>query len=286
MQLHQSFKTLLATVVLGFGLAACGGGGSQGSSEQPASGSNAANASAASGAASDDALAKIKERGVIRIGVFGDKPPFGYVDANGKSQGFDVEIAKYLANDLLGSPDKVEYVRSGKVDLILANFTQTPERAEVVDFASPYMNVALGVVSPKGAPITDLSQLEGKTLLVNKGTTADAYFTKNHPNINLLKFDQNTETFDALKDGRGVALAHDNALLWAWAKENPNFEVAIGNIGPAEHIAPAVRKGDQSLLNWVNQEIAAMKQDGRLHAAYEKTLRPVYGDKEAEILTK
>ena len=77
MQLHQSFKTLLATVVLGFGLAACGGGGSQGSSEQPASGSNAANASAASGAASDDALAKIKERGVIRIGVIGDKPPFG-----------------------------------------------------------------------------------------------------------------------------------------------------------------------------------------------------------------
>ena len=77
------------------------------------------------------------------------------------------------------------------------------------------MNVALGVVSPKGAPITDLSQLEGKTLLVNKGTTADAYFTKNHPNINLLKFDQNTETFDALKDGRGVALAHDNALLSA-----------------------------------------------------------------------
>ena len=214
MQLHQSFKTLLATVVLGFGLAACGGG-SQGS-DQPASGSSAANASAASGAASDDALAKIKERGVIRIGVFGDKPPFGYVDANGKSQGFDVEIAKYLANDLLGSPDKVEfvlteaanrveYVRSGKVDLILANFTETPERAEVVDFASPYMNVALGVVSPKGAPITDLSQLEGKTLLVNKGTTADAYFTKNHPNINLLKFDQNTETFDALKDGRAEA---------------------------------------------------------------------------------
>lgn len=299
MQLHQSFKTLLATVVLGFGLAACGGGGSQGSSEQPASGSNAANASAASGAASDDALAKIKERGVIRIGVFGDKPPFGYVDANGKSQGFDVEIAKYLANDLLGSPDKVEfvlteaanrveYVRSGKVDLILANFTQTPERAEVVDFASPYMNVALGVVSPKGAPITDLSQLEGKTLLVNKGTTADAYFTKNHSDITLQKYDQNTETFDALKDGRGVALAHDNALLWAWAKENPNFDVAIGKLGEPENIAPAVQKGDQALLAWVNSEIAAMKQDGRLVAAYEKTLRPVYGDKvkPEELLAK
>ena len=299
MQLHQSFKTLLATVVLGFGLAACGGGGSQGSSDQSASGSSAANASAASGAASDDALAKIKERGVIRIGVFGDKPPFGYLDANGKSQGFDVEIARNMAQDLLGSPDKVEfvlteaanrveYIKSGKVDVLLANFTQTPERAEVVDFAAPYMQVALGVVSPKNAPITSIDQLKGKTLLVNKGTTADAYFTKNHSDITLQKYDQNTETFDALKDGRGVALAHDNALLWAWAKENPNFDVAIGKLGEPENIAPAVQKGDQALLAWVNSEITAMKQDGRLVAAYEKTLRPVYGDKvkPEELLAK
>jgi cjaA protein len=212
------------------------------------------------------------------------------VDANGKNQGFDVEIAKEMAKDLLGSPDKiefvlteaanrVEYVRSGKVDVLLANFTQTPERAEAVDFASPYMKVALGVVSPKGKPITDVAQLKDQTLLVNKGTTADAFFTKNHPEVKLLKFDQNTETFDALKDGRGVALAHDNALLWAWAKENPDYEVAIGNIGPAESIAPAVKKGDKALLDWVNGEIAAMKKDGRLKAAYEKTLLPVYGDK-------
>ena len=283
--------SLFSAAVLSLSLAACGGG----SSNAPAaSGASSAPPAAAGG---EDTLAKIKEAGKIRIGVFGDKPPFGYLDAEGKNQGFDVEIAKNMSQDLFGSPDKVEfvvteaanrveYIKSGKVDVLLANFTQTPERAEVVDFAAPYMQVSLGVVSPKNAPIKNVDDLKGKTLLVNKGTTADAYFTKNRPDITLQKYDQNTETFDALKDGRGAALAHDNALLWAWAKENPNFEVAIGNIGPAEHIAPAVRKGDQSLLNWVNQEIAAMKQDGRMHAAYEKTLRPVYGDKEAEILTK
>ena len=95
----------------------------------------------------------------------------------------------------------------------------------------------------------------------------------------MLKFDQNTETFDALKDGRGAALAHDNALLWAWARENPGFEVAIGNLGPADHIAPAVRKGDKALLDWVNAELATLKKNGKLKAAYEKTLKPVYGDK-------
>ncbi len=246
--------------------------------------------------ASSDSLAQIKENGIIRIGVFGDKPPFGYVDANGKNQGFDVEIAKDIANELLGSPDKVEfvlteaanrveYLKSNKVDLILANFTQTPAREEVVDFASPYMNVALGVVSPKGAPITDIAQLKGQTLLVNKGTTADAYFTKNHPEITLLKFDQNTETFDALKDGRGVALAHDNALLWAWAKTNPTFEVAIGNVGPTENIAPAVQKGNKALLDFVNKAIADFKANGKLKAAYQKTLVPVYGEKE-DLLAK
>ena len=272
MKLSKTLTTLISAAALALGLAACSG------SQENASGS------------STDTLAAIKERGSIRIGVFGDKPPFGYVDSNGTNQGFDVEIAKYLAQDLLGSDSKVEfvlteaanrveYVKSGKVDLVLANFTQTPERAEVVDFAEPYMNISLGVVSPSDAPITDIKQLEGKTLLVNKGTTADAYFSKNHPEIQLLKFDQNTETFDALKDKRGAALAHDNALLWAWAKENPKFEVAIGTLGPAEHIAPAVQKGDKALLDWVNSEISALKKDGRLKAAYEKTLLPVYGDK-------
>ena len=286
--------SLFSAIALSFGLAACGDNGSN----TNASGASNAAPTAASNAGGDS-LARIKAAGVIRIGVFGDKPPFGYLDANGKNQGFDVEIARNMAQDLLGSPDKiefvlteaanrVEYIKSGKVDVLLANFTQTSERAEVVDFAAPYMQVALGVVSPKNAPITSIDQLKGKTLLVNKGTTADAYFTKNHSDITLQKYDQNTETFDALKDGRGVALAHDNALLWAWAKENPNFDVAIGKLGEPENIAPAVQKGDQALLAWVNSEIAAMKQDGRLVAAYEKTLRPVYGDKvkPEELLAK
>lgn len=280
MKLNTTLKTLFATALAAFALTAC----------------DNAKTSAASPSAEKDSVAQLKEKGVIRIGVFGDKPPFGYVDANGKNQGFDVEIAKEIANDLFGSPDKVEfvlteaanrveYLKSNKVDLILANFTQTPAREEVVDFAAPYMVVALGVISPKEAPITDIAQLKGQTLLVNKGTTADAYFSKHHPEINLLKFDQNTETFDALKDGRGVALAHDNALLWAWAKENPNFDVAIGNLGPQENIAPAVQKGNKALLDFINQEIAAFKTNGKLKAAYQKTLVPVYGEKE-DLLAK
>ena len=115
-------------------------------------------------------------------------------------------------------------------------------------------------------------------MIVNKGTTADFYFTKNHPDIELVKFDQNTEAFLALKDGRGDALAHDNLLLFAWAKENPDFVVAISKLGNEDVIAPAVKKGNKTLLEWVNAEIAKLNENGFMQEAYTKTLAPIYGE--------
>ncbi|MGG7214821.1 cysteine ABC transporter substrate-binding protein [Clostridium nigeriense] len=234
-------------------------------------------------------IEEIKAAGKVRIGVFSDKPPFGYVDEKGENQGYDVYLAKRIAKDLLGDENKVEfilveaanrveYLESNKVDIILANFTVTPERKEKVDFATPYMKVSLGVVSPDGSPIKSVEDLKGKKLLVNKGTTAEAYFTKNYPDIELVKFEQNTETFAALTDGRGDALAHDNTLLFAWAKENPGYTTFISSLGDEDAIAPAVKKGDTELLEWLNDEIDTLTKDGFFKEAFEKTLEPAYGD--------
>lgn len=270
----KKFTALLAVGLLALGITAC---------------DNKQTVSATADKSARSTVEKLKQSGNIRIGVFSDKPPFGYVDSNGKSQGFDVEIAKAIGKDLLGDENKVEfvlveaanrveYLQSNKVDIILANFTVTPARKEIVDFAKPYMKVALGVVSKEGDPITDLAQLEGKTLLVNKGTTADAYFSKNYPHIKLLKFEQNTETFEALRDGRGEALAHDNTLLFAWAKENPEFTVGIKNLGEQDFIAAAVKKGENTLLAWLDAEFEKLGKEGILKQAYQKTLLPIYGD--------
>ena len=240
-------------------------------------------------AAEADALAKIKERGYVRVGVFSDKPPFGYVDKEGKNQGYDIYFAKRIAKDLLGDESKVKFelveaagrvevLVADKVDITLANFTKTPERARVVDFALPYMKVSLGVVSPDGAVIKSVDELKGKKLIVNKGTTADAYFTKNHPDIELIKYDQNTETFAALVDKRGAALAHDNALLFAWAKENPGFTVGIEALGDVDVIAPAVKKGNKALLEWLNNEIIELGKENFFHKDYDATLKTIYGD--------
>lgn len=230
-------------------------------------------------------LDEIKESGTVRIGVFSDKNPFGYVDETGAYQGYDVYFAERLAKDLgveveyisTEAANRVEYLKSGKVDIILANFTVTEERAESVDFALPYMKVALGVVSPDEALITSPEQLAGKKLIVTKGTTAETFFTENYPEIELVKFDQYTEAYNALLDGRGDAFSTDNTEVLAWALQNEGFSVGIESIGNLDTIAPAVSKGNDSLLNWINDEIANLAAEEFFHADYKATLEPVYG---------
>ena len=234
-------------------------------------------------------LDEIKEDGKIKIGVFSDKNPFGYVDENGDVQGYDVYFGKRLAKDLLGSEDdveftyveaasRVEYLQSAKVDVILANFTVTDDRAEKVDFALPYMKVALGVVSPDNAVITDVKDLEGKKLIVVKGTTAETYFTDNYPDIELVKYDEYQEAYDALLDGRGDAFSTDNTEVLAWAQQNEGFSVGIESLGNIDTIAPAVQKGNTDLLNAINDEIKSLADEQFFHKDYEETLKPVYGD--------
>lgn len=234
-------------------------------------------------------LEEIKKDGKIRIGVFSDKNPFGYVDENGKIQGYDVYFAKRIAKDLLGSENdvefvyveaanRVEYLKAGKVDIILANFTVTEERKEQVDFALPYMKVALGVVSPEKSVIKDVSELNGKKLIVVKGTTAETYFTNNYPDVTLVKYDEYQEAYDALLDGRGDAFSTDNTEVLAWAIQNKGFTVGIESLGSLDSIAPAVQKGNTELLNWINEEIKSLAKEEFFHADYEATLKNVYGD--------
>lgn len=235
--------------------------------------------------ASFRSIADIKQSGKLIIGVFSDKAPFGYIDKDGNYQGYDVYFAERLAKDLgvkaeyisLEPANRVEYAKTGKVDIVLANFTVTKERAEQVDFALPYMKVALGVVSPAKANITSIDQLKDKPLIVAKGTTAETYFDKHHPKIKLLKFDQYTETFNALLDGRGAAFSTDNTEVLAWAMKNPDFKVGITSLGDLDTIAPAVQKGNKELLAYINDEIKKLGEENFFHKNYEATLAPVYG---------
>lgn len=231
-------------------------------------------------------LDEIKESGTINIGVFSDKSPFGYVDENGDYQGYDVYLAERLGEDLgveinyvsTEAASRIEYLQTGKVDIILANFTVTPERAEEVDFALPYMNVALGVVSPDDAVVESLDDLgEDDQVIVISGTTAETYLVKNYPDIRLQKYDAYAEAKTALENGNAAAWANDNTEVIAFAIENEGFTVGIPSLGSADTIAPAVTKGNESLLDWLNEEIVALGEEQFFHADYEATLLDTYG---------
>lgn len=277
----KKLLSILLTSVLAIGaLTGCGS-----KAEAPAGAATEADTEEAGGEKIYRTLDEIKESGTVKIGVFSDKNPFGYVDENGEYQGYDVYFGNRIAQDLgvdveyvtTDAANRVEYLKTGKVDIILANFTVTDERAESVDFALPYMKVALGVVSPDDALITSADQLNGKKLIVTKGTTAETFFTENYPDVELVKFDQYTEAYNALLDGRGDAFSTDNTEVLAWALQNEGFSVGIESIGNLDTIAPAVSKGNETLLNWINDEIKALADEQFFHADYKETLEPVYG---------
>jgi polar amino acid transport system substrate-binding protein len=234
-------------------------------------------------------LDEIRAAGKIRVAVFADKPPFGYLDEEGKNVGFDLVISKRVVKDLFGDENavewvllepanRVEYLEADKVDVVFANFTVTKERAEKVDFALPYMKVAIGVVSPESAVIRDIEELKGKKLIVVKGTTAETFFAANYPDVELLKFDAISEAFQALTDGRGAGLSNDNTFVFAWANTNKGYEVGLPSLGSLDTIAPAVRKGNKALLDWLNEDIKKLGTENFIHKAYAEALAPYYGD--------
>ena len=274
-------KILALTLALSAALAmtACGSGSA------PAA-SGAASGSGADGKTVYRTLDQIKESGTINIGVFSDKNPFGYVDENGEYQGYDVYFADRLAKDLgvevnyvsTEAANRIEYLQTGKVDVILANFTVTPQRAEEVDFALPYMNVALGVVSPESRVIDSLESWdENDEMIVISGTTAETYLTESYPNIKLQKYDTYANAKNAIENGNGAAWANDNTEVIAFALQNPGYTVGIPTLGSSDTIAPAVSKGNQTLLDWINSEIESLGKEQFFHADYEATLVDTYG---------
>lgn len=140
----QSFKKLIQTLVLALGAFLL--------AFAPLAGTVTAHA-----ADNQSSVSTIKKRGYIKIAVFGDLPPYGWVNKDGKRVGYDLYLARRIAKDLgvkakfvqVNANNRVDTLNSNKADLVLANFTVTSERKQTVDFAKPYMKVSVGVVSKR-----------------------------------------------------------------------------------------------------------------------------------------
>ena len=273
--------------VLIMGLAGCG------NSAEIGKATNSGKASGKEGKTIYRTLDEIKKDGTINIGVFSDKNPFGYVDENGNYQGYDVYFANRLAQDLgvkanyvsTEAANRIEYLQTGKVDVILANFTVTDERKEEVDFALPYMNVALGLVSRNDNVVKSLDNWnKDDKIIIISGTTAETYLTENYPDIPLQKFDSYATAKEAFENGTGVAWANDNTEVIAFSLQNDGYTVGIPSLGSNDTIAPAVTKGNTTLLDWINEDIKKLGEEQFFHKDYDETLTETYGDKYKETL--
>ena len=279
---RENLKNLKKTLALTLAFTLAVGATACGSSKDSADSSD----KVSSGKEVYRTLDEIKKSGEINIGVFSDKNPFGYVDENGEYQGYDIYFANRLGEDLgvdvnfvsTEAANRIEYLQTGKVDVILANFTVTDERAEEVDFALPYMNVSLGVVSRDDNVIESLDNWnEDDSIIVISGTTAETYLHENYPDIPLQKFDSYATAKEAFENGTAVAWANDNTEVIAFALQNKGYTVGIPNLGSADSIAPAVTKGNDTLLDWINGEIESLGEENFFHADYEATLKDTYG---------
>jgi polar amino acid transport system substrate-binding protein len=214
----------------------------------------------------------IKKQGVVRVGVKCDYPPDGFLDAQGKNQGVEVNLGKQIAVYAFGSAEKAELscvtaanripaLQGGKIDVIIATLGVSAERAKVIDFSDNYAWGGSDVLLPAGSSVKSLKELAGKTVIVMKGAWQIGWFEKNVPSAQLLKLDSVSDGLQALLQGRADAFAHDLDVLRPIAKKNPQVKL-IGEIYELGYRAAGIRKGESEWLTYVNAAIKKAYNEG------------------------
>ena len=172
----------------------------------------------------NDQLSLIKEKDVLIVGVKVDTPPFGFVDKNNKNTGFDVELAKIIAEKILGDSKKLIFVpvntsnrimklTSAEVDMVIATVTITPQREEIIDFSIPYDYAGQALLVRADSSISSIADLAGKNVGVVYGTTAEKNMLALAPNSTIIGFRNYHVAYEALKAGKIDALTSDDTIL-------------------------------------------------------------------------
>jgi polar amino acid transport system substrate-binding protein len=182
---------------------------------------------------------KIKSKGKLEVGVKCDYPPFGYIDIAGNKAGYDVRVARQLATYAFGDPqalnltcvtsgNRIPYLTSGKIDLIMATMTYLPSRAETVTFSPPTFKATGKLLVPKNSTVKTVQDLKGKTLITIQGADYAQFAKKCLPDVHLLTYNTVNKAMTALAHGRGQAFIEDNTLFIHLAGPNTNYKV-VGN---------------------------------------------------------
>ncbi|MBV8423902.1 MAG: transporter substrate-binding domain-containing protein [Candidatus Eremiobacteraeota bacterium] len=222
---------------------------------------------------------EIKSAGVLKIGVKCDYPPFGFVDTSGATVGFDLDFAHQLAQLAFGNPngvqiqcvtsaDRIPYLTTHRVDLIVATLGYNEDRARVIAFSKPYFSQTGRVLVTKQSRIRDPKDLAAKTVLLLKGTPYVKWFQQCLPTANQIELDTSSEALTALKEGRGDGFANDDTLLVGLAEKDPTLTV-VGSLYSSK-FGVGVRLGDDATLRWVNAAVTQLQAQDYFYSEFKK----------------
>lgn len=221
-------------------------------------------------------------------GVRADTRLFGLTNVKtDKIEGFEIDLAKALTKQMLGKHAAASFVtttantripllKNGNVDAVLATMTITPERAKQVDFSKPYFPAGSSLLVPNNSKIKNVKDLNGKTVLAVKGTTAVDDVHKFAPKARVLQYDDYGQAMSALKAGQGVALTTDNGLLAGIAQENPGYKL-VGGVYSNAPYGIAVNKGQKDMVDHINQALNELEKNGTYDRLIKKWFAGIPG---------
>lgn len=228
-----------------------------------------------------DALDQIIKSGVLKVAVPQDFPPFGSVTSDLTPQGLDIDVAKLIAKKMgvkielipVTSANRVPYLQTQKVDLIISSLGKNPEREKVIDFSTPYAPFFNGVFGGADQKVTGVAELAGKTVGVTRGAVEDLELTKIAPASTTIKrYEDNNGTISAFLSGQVQLIATGNVVAAAIIAKNPPKKPETKFLIKNSPCSIGLNKDEKKLLDKVNAILAETKKDGELNAISVKWL--------------
>jgi polar amino acid transport system substrate-binding protein len=231
-------------------------------------------------------MQQILDKGVIRIGTQMDNPPFGYIGPDGKPAGFDVELGQMIGKALgvkvqleqIIGANRIPYLLTNKIDLVISAMGATPERAVQVMFTTPYAALYLGVYGPKTTAVTGPDSLGNLKIAATKGTTQDLTLTQLAPKANIVRFEDDATSNTAYLSGQTDLWATLNTIAIDLSRKNPQRETELKFKLRNSPAHMAVRQGDFELLHWLDTYIFFIKGNGELNRLHKTWLGEPMGD--------
>lgn len=235
-----------------------------------------------------DALDEILKAKVIRIAVPQDFPPFGSVGTDLKPVGYDIDTAQLIADKLkvklelvpVTSANRLPYLQTKKVDLVISSLGKNAEREKAIDFTAAYAPFFSGVFAPAKSMVKSAADLKGKTIGVTRGALEDLELTKIAPEgTDIKRFEDNNTTMTAFLSGQTELIATGNVVAAAIIARNPPNKPETKFIIKESPCYIGLNKDEPKLQAEVNKIIAAAKADGSLSKISQKWLgQPLTGD--------